>query len=121
MWRSARIRAVEIPVPDNRAQPGRLRRGRSIAQEAADGPLASLVIAVQHIDHQEARIDAPQHLCSMRMVGLADRRLPEARVAGGNVQVTRLRTEVTGVRTRHPTAGFFWPCPPRLAHGAARA
>src|SRR5205823_797866 len=96
---SVRILAVEVPVTDHRAQPGRLVGRRFGDVEAADGPLASLVIAVQHVDHQCACLDARQHARPVPVVGLPDGRLPEACIAGRNVQVTCLRAEVIQVGT----------------------
>ena len=50
---SAGVGTVEVPVPDDRAQPLRIaQRGQS---EAPDRALATLVVAVQELDREDPR------------------------------------------------------------------
>src|SRR6185312_2741470 len=88
----AGVVAVEVPVARDRAHPhprllvGSVHAGRE--EEPRDRPLAALVVAVEEVDGDPGPVrDRGFQRPKQRVVGLANRGLPEAHVAGGTVRV----------------------------------
>src|SRR5581483_9048582 len=82
----ARVRAVDVPVAADGGEP------RAVVardqREARDRALAQLVVAVEHVDHEPlARLDRTARICEALLRRVAERALPEADLAGRDVQV----------------------------------
>jgi hypothetical protein len=86
---TARAGPFERPMADDARSPSPVLLARE--DEAADRQLAALVVAVEQIDRQQlAGEERLAQAGAEGIVGLANRPLPEAGVAGGDVQITRL-------------------------------
>src|SRR2546426_5597051 len=105
---SARVVPVEVPVAHHNAQPVRPLPLPRPHGEAADDALASLLIAVEEIDGERLpRADGFEDGGALGVVRLPDGALPEADVAGRNVQVAGLRPELRGIRAVERQTGVL--------------
>src|SRR5437016_2013872 len=93
---SAWVGAVQVPVPDDRADPMvSLARRQG---EQPDRALPAFVVAVEDLhEEQGAARDVLLEPPVVRVGGVTDRGLPEADVARGDVEVAELRSERFGV------------------------
>src|SRR5205085_1588323 len=95
----AGVGPVQGPVAHDRAQPVSVLVDRGRDGEAADGALATLVIAVEEVDPESPALgDALQDGLCVRIAGVAEGGLPEADVPRGHVQVPALTTKLLGIR-----------------------
>ena len=101
---SAGFVAVQGPVTVHALDPDRLVvgvLGRGDEREPTDGSLPTLVVAVEQEDGDHlAATDRFRHLLLFTLVAfvaVAERPLPEAAVAGGDVEVAALGPEVVEV------------------------
>ena len=69
--------------------------------EPGDGALTALVVAVEHVDGERLSVhDVLAQRDVVGVVGVTQRALPEAQIAGGDVEVPRLHPELLGVGVR---------------------
>jgi hypothetical protein len=94
---------------------------RGTIVEARDRALPALVVTVEQVDTERlARRDRLAHGRVKIVLRVAQRRLPEADVAGRHVEVARLRAEVVDLGVRIVDAGATRPEMPAVQHGETR-
>src|SRR5919201_4402019 len=90
---SSRRGAIDVPVPCDGGEPAAVLAGRE--PEAADDALSALVVAVEDLDREGLpRVDGGLRGGEIGGGGITERALPEADVAGGDVEVAGQPREV---------------------------
>ncbi len=109
--------SIEGPVPRHGGQPLPVLTWKE--SESSDRALATFVVAVEQIDsYPMERVDRVARDAEDRLVGIAERPLPEPQVPAGHIEVSGQATKVSRVPVRRSADGFSHEVP-TVEHGQA--